>query len=160
VLRIDAVEQAGNLTTTESPRHARPRQPIPQPSQPLSPRRELFCLHVARGASLAQAARSAGYSPVGARQRGSLLMTESVVRSRVDVLRLFWASERENVMEQAIGCLDEIIGMSSDLRRPAVARKAIELLRKLRGLIQDERTGPGSRHPAPAPVHAVAGAAT
>jgi hypothetical protein len=87
-------------------------------------------------------------------------MTDSIVRSRVDALRLFWASERENVMELAVECLDEIIGMSSDLRRPAVARKAIELLRKLRGLIQDERTGPGSRHPAPAPVRAVAGAAT
>jgi phage terminase small subunit len=128
----------------------------PQPSQPLSPRRELFCLHVARGASLAQAARSAGYSPVGARQRGSLLMTESVVRSRVDVLRLTWASEREGVMEQAVECLDEIIGMSSDLRQPAVARKAIELMRKLRGLIQDERTGPGSCLPASAPVRAAA----
>ncbi len=118
--------------------------PSPQPSQPLSPRRELFCLHVARGSSLAQAARSAGYSPVGARQRGSLLMTESVVRSRVDVLRLTWASERESVMTQAFECLDEIIGMSADLRQPAVARKAIELMQKLRGLIQDERTGAGS----------------
>jgi phage terminase small subunit len=128
----------------------------PQPSQPLSPRRELFCLHVARGASLAQAARSAGYSPVGARQRGSLLMTESVVRSRVDVLRVTWASERENVVAQAVACLDEIIGMSSDLRRPAVARKAIELMRKLRGLIQDERTGAGSCLPAIGPVRAAA----
>jgi hypothetical protein len=79
-------------------------------------------------------------------------MTESVVRSRVDVLRLTWASERESVMEQAVECLDEIIGMSPDLRQPAVARKAIKLMRKLRGLIQDERTGPGSCLPAPVPV--------
>ena len=89
---------------------------------------------------------------MGARQRGSLLMTESVVRSRVDVLRLTWASERESVMEQAVECLDEIIGMSSDLRRPAVARKAIDLMRKLRGLIQDERTGTGFCLPAPTQV--------
>jgi len=36
---------------------------------PLSSRKELFSHHVARGASLAQAARLAGYSPQGARQR-------------------------------------------------------------------------------------------
>ena len=84
------------------------------------------------------------------------MMTESVVRSRVDVLRQIWTSERENVIEQAVECLDEIIGMSSDLDQPAAARKAIGLMWKLRGLIQDERTGPGFCLPAPAPVHAVA----
>jgi hypothetical protein len=83
-------------------------------------------------------------------------MTESIVRSRVDVLRLTWASEREYVVAQAVACLDEIIGMSSDLRQPAVARKAVELMRKLRGLIQDERIGPGSCLPASAPAPAAA----
>ena len=60
------------------------------PPPPLPPRKELFAQHVAHGASLAQAARLAGYSPQGARQRGSVLMADSDVRLRVEVLRHAW----------------------------------------------------------------------
>src|SRR3954465_15819556 len=60
--------------------------PIPA-TAPLLPRQELFAHHVASGASLAQAARLAGYSPQGARQRGSLPMANSDICIRVEKLR-------------------------------------------------------------------------
>ena len=86
-----------------------------RPPPPLSSRKELFAHHVARGASLAQAARLAGYSPQGARQRGSVLMAESDVRLRVEALRHAWMAERESRVEQAIGRLDKIIDMAMEL---------------------------------------------
>ena len=98
----------------------------PPPPPPLHPRKELFAYHVARGASLAQAARLAGYSPQGARQRGSVLMTDSDVRLRVEVLRNAWMAERESKVEQALGRLDRVIDMALELKRPTAAIKAIE----------------------------------
>jgi phage terminase small subunit len=113
----------------------------PSSSPPLSSRKELFSLHVARGASLAQAARLAGYSPQGARQRGSVLMAESDVRLRVETLRHAWMDERQSRVEQAIGRLDEIIDMAMELRRPTAALKAMEFQLKLSGVIRDTRAG-------------------
>src|SRR3954467_13285227 len=112
-----------------------------QPSPPLSSRKELFSHHVARGASLAQAARLAGYSPQGARQRGSVLMAESDVRLCVEVLRRAWMAQRETMVDQAVERLDKIIDMALELQRPTAALKAIEFKLKLRGVIQDTRAG-------------------
>src|SRR3954469_294481 len=115
--------------------------PTASPPLPLSSRKELFAHHVARGASLAQAARLAGYSPQGARQRGSVLMADSDVRLRVETLRHAWMAERESRVEQAIGRLDEIIDMAMELRRPTAALKAMEFQLKLSGVIRDTRAG-------------------
>lgn len=61
---------------------------------------------------------------------------------------------------QVLECLDEIIGISSDLEQPAAAGKAIDLLRRLRGLIQGEQRESGSCHPAAGPLRdAAAGVA-
>jgi len=111
------------------------------PAPPLSSRKELFSHHVARGASLAQAARLAGYSPQGARQRGSVLMADSDVRLRVEVLRHAWMAERESAVKQAVERLDRIIDMALELQRPTAAMKAVEFQLKLRGVIQDARVG-------------------
>jgi phage terminase small subunit len=111
------------------------------PPPPLSSRKELFAHHVARGASLAQAARLAGYSPQGARQRGSVLMAESDVRLRVEVLRHAWMDERKGRVEQAIKRLDKIIDMALELQRPTAALKAMEFQLKLSGVIRDTRAG-------------------
>src|SRR4051794_3689477 len=105
--------------------------PTAPPPTPLSSRKELFSLHVARGASLAQAARLAGYSPQGARQRGSVLMAESDVRLRVETLRHAWMAER----------LDRIIDMAMELQRPTAAQKAMDLQLKLTGVIRDTCAG-------------------
>jgi phage terminase small subunit len=115
--------------------------PNPSPAPPLSSRKELFAHHVARGASLAQAARLAGYSPQGARQRGSVLMAESDVRLRVEALRHAWMDERNSRVERAIERLDEIIDMAMELRRPTAALKAMEFQLKLSGVIRDSRAG-------------------
>ncbi len=115
--------------------------PAPPPAPPLSSRKELFAHHVARGASLAQAARLAGYSPQGARQRGSVLMADSDVRLRVEALRHAWMDERNSRVERAIERLDKIIDMAMELRRPTAALKAMEFQLKLSGVIRDPRAG-------------------
>jgi phage terminase small subunit len=115
--------------------------PTAPPPARLSSRRELFAHHVALGASLAQAARLAGYSPQGARQRGSVLMAESDVRLRVEALRHAWMDERNSRVERAIERLDEIIDMAMELRRPTAALKAMEFQLKLSGVIRDTRAG-------------------
>src|SRR5687767_10341040 len=115
--------------------------PPPSPPPPLHPRKELFAYHVARGASLAQAARLAGYSPQGARQRGSVLMADSDVRLRVEVLRNAWMAERKSKVEQALGRLDRVVDMALELKRPTAVLKAIEFQLKLSGFIQDAHIG-------------------
>jgi phage terminase small subunit len=114
--------------------------PAPPPP-PLSSRKELFSHHVARGASLAQAARLAGYSPQGARQRGSVLMADGDVRLRVETLRHAWMAERQGRVERAIERLDRIIDMAMELQRPTAALKAMEFQLKLSGVIRDTRAG-------------------
>jgi phage terminase small subunit len=115
--------------------------PTAPPPPPLSSRKELFSHHVARGASLAQAARLAGYSPQGARQRGSVLMAESDVRLRVETLRHAWMAERQGRVERAIERRDTIIDMAMELQRPTAALKAMDLQLKLAGVIRDTRAG-------------------
>jgi phage terminase small subunit len=118
--------------------HSTPTAP---PPAPLSSRKELFSLHVARDASLVQAARLAGYSPQGARQRGSVLMADSDVRLRVETLRHAWMAERQSRVERAIQRLDKIIDMAMELQRPTAALKAMDLQLKLTGVIRDTRAG-------------------
>ncbi len=121
-----------------------PTSPAPPPVSPpprLSSRKELFSLHVARGASLAQAARLAGYSPQGARQRGSVLMADGDVRLRVEALRHAWMAERQGRVDRAIEQLDRIIDMAMELQRPTAALKAMDMQLKLTGVIRDTRAG-------------------
>jgi phage terminase small subunit len=54
--------------------------------RPLAPRIELFCRTVARGGSLAEAARRAGYAAGSARQRGSELWAREEVQARIGML--------------------------------------------------------------------------
>ncbi len=115
--------------------------PTAPPPAPLSSRKELFSLHVARGASLAQAARLAGYSPQGARQRGSVLMADSDVRLRVETLRHAWMAERQGRVDQAVEQLDRIVEMAMELQRPTAALKAMDMLLRLTGVIRDTRAG-------------------
>src|SRR4051794_3550287 len=118
--------------------HATPNTPSPPPAR-LSSRKELFAHHVAYGASLAQAARLAGYSPQGARQRGSLLMANSDIRIRVEKLRRSWLADREKHIGEAVAEVTQVIDKALRLDRPAAAIKAIELKLKLQGVIRDPR---------------------
>jgi len=112
--------------------------PTPTP-RPLLPRQELFAYHVANGASLAQASRLAGYSPQGARQRGSVLMTNSDIRLRVEEFRRTWMAERDATIAEAVEETGQVIETALRLNRPTAALKAIELKLKLRGVIHDRR---------------------
>jgi phage terminase small subunit len=112
--------------------------PVPNP-RPLLPRQELFAYHAARGASLAQASRLAGYSPQGARQRGSVLMANSDIRLRVEEFRRSWMAERNASIDEAVEETGQVIETALRLERPTAALKAIELKLKLRGIIHDRR---------------------
>jgi len=105
----------------------------------LNPRQELFAYHVAHGASLAQASRLAGYSPQGARQRGSVLMANSDIRLRVEEFRRTWMAERNATIDEAVEETGQVVETALRLNRPTAALKAIELKLKLRGIIQDRR---------------------
>ena len=117
-----------------------PASPAPAPTaRRLLPRQELFAYHAARGASLAQASRLAGYSPQGARQRGSVLMANSDVRLRVEEFRRDWMAERDAAVAEAVEETGQVIETALRLDRPTAALKAIELKLKLRGFIHDRR---------------------
>ena len=101
-------------------------------ARPILPRQELFAYHVANGASLAQASRLAGYSPQGARQRGSVLMANSDIRLRVEEFRRAWMAERDATVAEAVEETGQVIETALRLNRPTAALKAIELKLKLR----------------------------
>ena len=111
------------------------------PTPPLPYRRELFAYHIARGASLAQAVRLAGYSPQGARQRGCLLVSEPAVRQRIEVLRHAWMTERARHEAEAIAQLGQVVEMALRGDRPTTAMNALMLQLKLRGVVNDARAG-------------------
>jgi phage terminase small subunit len=108
-------------------------------ARPILPRQELFAYHVANGASLAQASRLAGYSPQGARQRGSVLMANSDIRLRVEEFRRAWMAERDATIAEAVEETGQVVETALRLNRPTAALKAIELKLKLRGVIHDRR---------------------
>ncbi|GEO37891.1 hypothetical protein SAE02_20390 [Skermanella aerolata] len=112
--------------------------PAPSPRR-LLPRQELFAFHASRGASLAQASRLAGYSPQGARQRGSVLMANSDIRLRVEEFRREWMAERDASIAEAVEETGKVVEMAIRLERPTAALMAIELKLKLRGFIHDRR---------------------
>lgn len=116
---------------------------VPAPVTPthrqLLPRQELFAYHASRGASLAQASRLAGYSPQGARQRGSVLMANSDIRLRVEEFRRSWMAERDASIAEAVEETGQVVEMAIRLERPTAALMAIELKLKLRGFIHDRR---------------------
>ena len=117
-----------------------PASTTPAPAaRPLLPRQELFAFHAARGASLAQASRLAGYSPQGARQRGSVLMANSDIRLRVEEFRRDWMAESDATVAEAVEETGQVIETALRLNRPTAALKAIELKLKLRGVIHDRR---------------------
>ena len=105
----------------------------------LLPRQELFAYHAVRGASLAQASRLAGYSPQGARQRGSVLMANSDIRLRVEEFRRSWMAERDAAIAEAVEEAGQVVEMAIRLERPTAALSALELKLKLRGIVHDRR---------------------
>ena len=127
----------------------------PSPSMPrLTPRQEEFCQAMAAGVGGAEAARRAGYSPNGAKQRGAFLMRQPEIRLRIDAIRAARRQLHQTRLDEAEGQIATIIGMALDSGRPSLALRAVELRLRLCGVIQDKRIAyhyQGSRDGAPHP---------
>ncbi|UEM22043.1 terminase small subunit [Skermanella mucosa] len=105
----------------------------------LTARQEAFCQAMAANVGGAEAARRAGYSPNGAKQRGAFLMTQPEIRIRVDQLRAARAGSHEADLEEAAETVKTIIAEAMDKRSLSLALRAVELRLKLRGVIRDKR---------------------
>src|SRR4051794_24036368 len=118
-----------------------PQSPATSPS-PTSPpvirltnRRESFCLHMAASAGGAEAARRAGFSPQGAKQRANYLMSLPNIRVRIDQLRDARQAAHKAELDDAVELVDTIIHTAMAQSRCGVALRAVEFRLKLRGVI-------------------------
>ena len=94
---------------------------------------------MACGTGGAQAARVAGYSPKGAKQRGAFLMDQPEIRVRIDQLRAARRAEHQTLLDEAAGQVETIITDAMENKRSSLALRAIEFRLKLGGAIQDKR---------------------
>jgi phage terminase small subunit len=92
----------------------------------LTARRESFCLHMASGAGGAEAARRAGFSPKGAKQRANYLMTRPEIRIRIDQLRNARRAEHKAHLDNAVELVGAIIADAMQHSSNSVALRAIE----------------------------------
>ncbi|EWY36720.1 hypothetical protein N825_25705 [Skermanella stibiiresistens SB22] len=87
----------------------------------------------------AEAARRAGYSANGAKQRGAFLMRQPEIRIRVDEIRTARCVQHQAHLDEADEQVGWVIEDAFETKRPALALRAIEFRLKLRGVIQDKR---------------------
>jgi phage terminase small subunit len=116
-----------------------PAPASPPPVIRLTDRQEAFCQAMACGTGGAQAARVAGYSPKGAKQRGAFLMDQPEIRVRIDQLRAARRGEHQVLLDEAAGQVETIIIDALENKRSSLALRAIEFRLKLCGAIQDKR---------------------
>ena len=105
----------------------------------LPPRQEAFCQAMAANVGGAEAARRAGYSPNGAKQRGAHLMTMPEIRIRVDQLRAARSAGIEVELKEAAETVKAIIADAMEKKQCALALRAVELRLKLCGIMLDKR---------------------
>lgn len=116
---------------------AQPAAPVPVIT--LTPRQEAFCQAMVANVGGAEAARRAGYSPKGAKQRGAYLMSQPEIRIRIDQLRASRSSGIQADLEEAAETVKAIIAEAMEKKSLSLAFRAVELRLKLRGVIQDRR---------------------
>lgn len=109
------------------------------PTLRLTDRQEAFCQAMACNVGGAEAARRAGYSPKGAKQRGAYLMQQQEIRVRVQQIRTSRRQEHQSLLDEAAAQVEEIIADAQENKRGSLALRAIEFRLKLRGVIQDRR---------------------
>ncbi|UEM06240.1 terminase small subunit [Skermanella rosea] len=105
----------------------------------LPPRQEAFCQAMACNVGGAEAARRAGYSPKGAKQRGAVLMDKPEIRVRVAQLRADRRAGHQADLEEAAALVQTIMDEAVERKSLGLGLRAIELWLKLRGVIQDKR---------------------
>src|SRR4051794_21302174 len=116
--------------------------PVPASAPPvirLTDRQEAFCQAMACNTGGAEAARRAGYSPKGAKQRGAFLMNQPEIRVRVQQLRANRRGDHQSLLDDAAVQVEGIITDALDKKSCGLALRAIEFRLKLRGVIQDRR---------------------
>ncbi|EWY38790.1 hypothetical protein N825_10830 [Skermanella stibiiresistens SB22] len=91
------------------------------------------------GVGGAEAARRAGYSASGAKQRGAFLMRQPEIRVRIDEIRAERRAAHQAHLDEADEQVGWVIEDAFESKRPALALRAIEFRLKLRGVIQDKR---------------------
>ena len=105
----------------------------------LPPRQEAFCQAMACNVGGAEAARRAGYSPKGAKQRGAVLMSQPEIQVRVAQLRADRSAGHEADLEEAAALVRTIMEEALERKSLGLALRAVELGLKLRGVVQDKR---------------------
>ncbi|UEM02407.1 hypothetical protein JL101_020770 [Skermanella rosea] len=105
----------------------------------LSPRHEAFCKAMACGVGAAEAARRAGYSPYGAKQRGAVLTARPEIRVRIDQLRTDRQACHQDALDRAAALVETIGTEALERKSLGLALRAVELGLKLRGVVQDKR---------------------
>ena len=116
--------------------------PVPASAPPvirLTDRQEAFCQAMACDVGGAEAARIAGYSPNGAKQRGAFLMRQPEIRVRVQQLRANRRGDHQTLLDDAAVQVEGIITDALEKKSCGLALRAIEFRLKLRGVIQDRR---------------------
>ncbi|WP_158045586.1 terminase small subunit [Skermanella pratensis] len=129
------------------------------PAPQLAIRQELFCEAIAAGASAAEAARQAGYSPKGAKQRGHFLLGKEEIRVRIDRLRADRRAFHKSRLDKAAEVMETIIADAVEAKKPGIAMRGVEFQLKLLGIIQDRRIAHhfhGERNATDADVEAMA----
>lgn len=114
-------------------------RPDPAPSIVLTLRQEAFCAAMVLGVGGAEAARRAGYSPNGAKQRAALLMRQPEIRVRIDQIRTARNAHRQLRLDDAVAVVTEILDGALKANSFGLAFKAVEFRLKLEGIIQDKR---------------------
>ena len=105
----------------------------------LTPRQEAFCQAMACNVGGAEAARRAGYSLKGAKQRAAVLMGQPEIRVRIDQLRTDRRASHQSALDRAAELVETIAGEALERKSLGLALRAVELGLKLRGVIQDKR---------------------
>ncbi|WP_158044607.1 hypothetical protein [Skermanella pratensis] len=94
---------------------------------------------MACGVGGAEAARRAGYSPNGAKQRGAVLMSQPEIRVRVGQLSADrWAGHQAD-LDEAASLVKTIMYEALERKSLGLTLRAVELWTKLRGVVQDKR---------------------
>lgn len=116
----------------------KPRQAVSTRPR-LTSRQEAFCQAMACNVGGAEAARRAGYSASGAKQRGAFLMRQPEIRVRVDEIRTARQADHQAQLDEAAEQVGRVIEVAFETGRSGLALRAIEFRLKLRGVIQDKR---------------------
>src|SRR3954469_14878897 len=116
-----------------------PAAASPLPVIRLTGRQEAFCQAMACNTGGAEAARAAGYSAKGAKQRGAFLMRQPEIRVRINQLRAGRHADHHTLLNDAASQVEIIITDALEKKSCGLALRAIEFRLKLRGVIQDRR---------------------